>query len=214
VAVPTEAEERRLVIRFARQWALRYPELDGLIAIHQELKFARAAATNSFTFYRSLLEQGYRPGIPDLVLPVAHWTFHGLWIELKRVRGSSVSREQRWWHEKLRGFGHLVVVAKGARPAIEWLLWYVGAEGAAAPGELDGGGESDERTSHGMGVESLAVSRRGAPGASRHRGRDLGSARGPVLDVGPATGEEGPHLPLDVSGRTPPARSRRLRRHR
>src|SRR5262252_6718596 len=122
VAVPTEAEERRLVIRFARQWALRYPELDGLIAIHQELKFARAAATNSFTFYRSLLEQGYRPGIPDLVLPVAHWTFHGLWIELKRVRGSSVSREQRWWHEKLRGFGHLVVVAKGARPAIEWLL--------------------------------------------------------------------------------------------
>lgn len=56
--------------------------------------------------------QGMLVGVPDLFLP----SFQ-LFIEMKKREGGVVSKEQQECHERLRGFGYIVVVAKGAKEA-------------------------------------------------------------------------------------------------
>jgi len=126
--VPTEREERRMVVRFRDQWRSKYPELRYLIAIHNEQRFVRSQARSFFAYWQGMTEQGYQAGIPDYVLPVARWGYFGLWIELKRLRGSQVTPEQRAWCQALANLGHAVVVAKGASVVCETLLWYVQGE--------------------------------------------------------------------------------------
>lgn len=60
------------------------------------------------------------PGVPDLFIPA--W---GLWIEMKRADGGTVSAVQKDWHAYLRSIGQRVIVARGfadARRQIEAML--------------------------------------------------------------------------------------------
>jgi hypothetical protein len=56
---------------------------------------------------KKLKAQGVIPGIPDLNLPVARSGFHGLYIELKKARGS-VKADQWEIMEALHRQGHCV----------------------------------------------------------------------------------------------------------
>lgn len=69
--------------------------------------------------------EGVRPGVPDLMLPTPRGPYHGLFVEMKRQKGGSVSAEQKDWLEYLTAQGYRAVVCKGfeeARKEIECYL--------------------------------------------------------------------------------------------
>lgn len=108
--IPTEHEDQCAVIQ---RFDLKYKEHRGrLFAIPNGSYKSRAAAS-------SFKKEGLRAGVPDLMLPVAKQGYHGLFIEMKRLKGSVTSKEQKDWHEYLSGQGYLCVVCKGAQSAID-----------------------------------------------------------------------------------------------
>lgn len=56
---------------------------------------------------------GAVPGVPDLCIPYARKSLHGLYIELKRISGGVVSAQQREWLQFLNDEGFKAVVCKG-----------------------------------------------------------------------------------------------------
>ena len=115
---PTEDQEQATVV----DWANRTSGIDprrGLL-LHVPNGGARSPATGA-----RMRRLGVRPGVPDLLLPVAVLPYHALWIEMKRRRGGSLSPEQRAWIGALRYEGCAVVVARGADEAIEAIEMYL-----------------------------------------------------------------------------------------
>lgn len=98
----TEHEEQREFVRWMRQ---THPDV-RLFAIPNGGH--RGASQGA-----RLKAEGVSAGVPDLYVPALR-----LWIEMKRGDGGVVSREQRDWHEYLRGIGDVVVVAHGKDAAI------------------------------------------------------------------------------------------------
>lgn len=70
--------------------------------------------------------QGLRPGWPDVDLPVKRFPYSGLRIEIKRVKGGSLSSQQKRIHTLLRQQGRRVEVCKGWREAVAVTLDYLG----------------------------------------------------------------------------------------
>ena len=61
-----------------------------------------------------LKAEGVSSGVPDLYIPELK-----VWIEMKRQKGGTVSKEQKDWHEYLRSIGDTVLVCKGFEQAKE-----------------------------------------------------------------------------------------------
>ena len=136
---PSEHSEQVATIDWAELMSNRHPELKLIFAI------PNGGNRNIVTAVR-LKAEGVKAGVPDLCLPVrtpkihkikdpcpglcaiqsGFW--HGLWIEMKKRKGSTTSKEQKWWHEKLRDQGYQVEVCKGASEAIEAISDYLGIE--------------------------------------------------------------------------------------
>lgn len=76
----------------------------------------------------SLKGQGLRPGVPDIDLPVARNGWHGLRIELKRVKCGTVSQDQKRMHAMLTEQGYLVRVCKGWQEAVAVVVDYLKKE--------------------------------------------------------------------------------------
>jgi hypothetical protein len=68
----------------------------------------------SISVARKMKAEGLVSGVPDLFVPALT-----LWIEMKRVRRGSVSKEQTVMIQHLRAIGHTVIVAKGWQNGIE-----------------------------------------------------------------------------------------------
>lgn len=87
-----------------------------------------------------LKAEGVRAGVPDVCLPVrsAGGTRIGLWIELKRERGGTVSPAQRDWHARLEAAGHRVVVARGWQAAAEAICDHLGLPVSLTPWRGEG----------------------------------------------------------------------------
>lgn len=64
-----------------------------------------------------LKASGAKAGIPDLFLPIPSGEYHGLYIELKRVKGSSTSLIQKKWLGLLLNQGYQAIVCFGAEDA-------------------------------------------------------------------------------------------------
>jgi hypothetical protein len=60
--------------------------------------------------------EGVKSGVPDLFLPVAKDSFHGLFIEMKNEKGKA-SKNQREWIERLNNQGYLALVCAGWQDA-------------------------------------------------------------------------------------------------
>ena len=69
--------------------------------------------------------EGVKAGVPDIFLPVPSQGMHGLFIELKRLKGGTVSREQKAWMEALTMQGYAAVVCRGAAEAEEAICDYL-----------------------------------------------------------------------------------------
>ena len=68
--------------------------------------------------------QGVKRGVPDLCLPVARGTYHGLYIEMKTETGET-RPEQYWWIQTLNDHGYFEV-CHGWKSAVRVLEWYMG----------------------------------------------------------------------------------------
>lgn len=85
---------------------------------------------------RKLKSEGVKEGVPDLFLAWPCGGMPGLFIEMKRVRGGSLSAAQKRWHAQLVAAGYAVVVCRGAAEALNCLRRYLNG------GEGDVGNES------------------------------------------------------------------------
>ena len=100
--IPTEHEEQRAFISWWRKsfdgvWIYAVPNGGG--------RGIREAGR--------LKAEGVSAGVPDLVAPAL-----ALYIEFKKQKGGSVSKEQKEWHAHLRACGYIVIIPKGAAEAV------------------------------------------------------------------------------------------------
>lgn len=124
----SEHDEQVLIFDFALRLANRYPELDLLYAIPNggELPYRRISKNKVWSPERAkLIQEGMKPGVPDMCLPVARNGFHGLYIELK-FKDNKPTAEQEVWINKLVEQGYLAVVCWGGVDAIENICEYLG----------------------------------------------------------------------------------------
>jgi hypothetical protein len=99
--IPSEHEEQREVVKWFRQ------TFNGvrIFAIPN-------GGARSITTATRLKVEGVSSGVPDLYVPA--WK---LWIEMKRVEGGVVDKNQKDWHDYLKSIGDRVMVCRGADEA-------------------------------------------------------------------------------------------------
>lgn len=116
--VPLESEEQITLFQWARLQSGKYPELSLLYHVPNGGSRNRAEAAR-------LQAEGVKAGVPDLCLPVPRGQFHGLYIELKRMRGSRTSDLQVSWMESLMKQGYCVALCKGWQAAAQTIIEYL-----------------------------------------------------------------------------------------
>lgn len=114
----TEDQEQMLIFQWAAFAHGKHPELDLLYHIPNGGKRSKAEAGR----FKAM---GVKSGVPDLMLPVQKNGYHGLYIELKREKGGTVSPEQQKWINALRKQGYAVEVCKGFEQARCLLVEYL-----------------------------------------------------------------------------------------
>jgi len=116
--VPTESQEQIAVIQWCKRAVSEYPEVDNMFHI------PNGGKRNIATAARLKLE-GVKPGVPDLFLAAASRGYHGLFIEMKRLKGGSLSGKQKEWFKNLKKAGYACVEAEGAQRAIALIKSYL-----------------------------------------------------------------------------------------
>ena len=71
----------------------------------------------AMTTAKKLRAEGVVSGVPDLYIPC-----YGLWVEMKRREGGTLSDEQKRIHDYLRSIGDKVIVGYGAEDASRKVL--------------------------------------------------------------------------------------------
>ena len=117
--VPTEERECDTLIVWRDLQLGRWPELALLYHTANEGKRTPQMGAR-------LKAMGMRPGVSDYFLPVARGGSHGLWIEMKRVRGGKVEPEQAQWIDSMLRQGYAACVCRGADEAIRVIVEYMG----------------------------------------------------------------------------------------
>lgn len=102
----TENQEQQLLFEWAALSAGRWPELALMYHIPNGGSRSKSEAGR-------FKAEGVKSGVPDICLPVARGGYHGLYIELKRIKGGRVSPAQKWWIAALRDQGYYACVCKG-----------------------------------------------------------------------------------------------------
>jgi len=68
---------------------------------------------------------GLRAGVSDLFMAYPTHGKHGLWIEMKKRRGSKISPEQRTWINRMNSLDYVAVVAYGWEHATKVIAQYL-----------------------------------------------------------------------------------------
>lgn len=102
----TESQEQQLLFEWAALSAGRWPEL----ALMYHIPNGGSRSKSEAGRFRA---EGVKAGVPDICLPAARGGYHGLYIELKRIKGSRVSTAQQGWIAALRDQGYYACVCKG-----------------------------------------------------------------------------------------------------
>ncbi len=118
---PSEHEEQAKVIAWTEVNKDRYPDVDMIFAVPNGAMKTKAGA-------RKFKREGLKSGVPDLVLPVVTAEHPGLYIEMKKIKGGTVSDDQKEWLRRLEGQGYKTVVARGHREAIRAIDNYYSQE--------------------------------------------------------------------------------------
>lgn len=132
--IATEHDEQVGLFRWAAMQTAKYSELALMFAVpNGGLRNATVAA--------KLKAEGVKAGVPDILLPVARGGYHGLFIEMKRVKGGKLSAEQAHWITKLLEQKYAVYKCEGwvkAKECIEQYLKLAPERGKKAVFPQDG----------------------------------------------------------------------------
>lgn len=120
-----EHDEQSALFTWANLSRSIFPDLEWMAAIpnggHRNLLVAR-----------KMKAEGVKPGIPDVILPVARHGFHGLFLEMKTEANrpkhggkGGCSDVQIRWHEALRDRGYKVAVCYGFEEARKTIVDYL-----------------------------------------------------------------------------------------
>ena len=132
--LPTETQDQKLLFEWARLQKGAYPELECMFHIPNEGK--RTAQTGE-----RLKAAGLSSGVPDICLPVARCGYNALYIELKRQKGGTLSKNQKLWLERLNKAGNLAVRCNGFYEAKAVIVRYLkGARNAESRAQMDKSG--------------------------------------------------------------------------
>lgn len=118
---PTEHQEQVAFFEWWKIWARSLPYLAFAIP---------NGGARHITTARKLKAEGVKSGVPDIFIAWPRGGFHGLFVELKRKVGGSVSKEQKEKIKELRNAGYAVVIAKGWEEAAELVRGYAFSGGA------------------------------------------------------------------------------------
>lgn len=118
MTIARESEEQRALFEWAA-WSMgKWPELAMLFHIPNGGKRGKAEAGR-------LKAEGVSAGVPDLCLPVPRGGYHGLYIELKRIKGGEVSKSQKEWLALLNRQGYFAMVCFGWQEAARTITKYL-----------------------------------------------------------------------------------------
>lgn len=81
---------------------------------------ARSATTGAL-----LKAEGVRAGVPDLFLAVPRGSYHGLFIEMKKIKGGVVSAAQECRCAELHSQGYAVEICHGWQEAVTTITSYL-----------------------------------------------------------------------------------------
>jgi hypothetical protein len=94
---------------------------------HEQMVSAKWMDQNGIIFYHignggfrhyleavKLKQGGVKAGVPDFCIPVARGGYHGMYCELKRRSGGTLSERQKEWRDILIKEGYYWVEAKGS----------------------------------------------------------------------------------------------------
>lgn len=116
--VPTESVEQQSLFQWAAWQSNTYPELSLMYHVPNGGSRNKAEAGR-------FKAEGVKAGVPDICLPVARGGYHGLYIELKRLKNSKTSDEQKLWLDNLSKQGYFVAVCKGWENAAQTIIHYL-----------------------------------------------------------------------------------------
>ena len=119
---PNEFEEQVAIFEWAKLNQNRDPRLKWLNASLSGIRLPVGLAVKA-------KRSGLVAGIPDIDLPVKAGGYSGLRIELKKLKGGVLSREQVECLLFLKEQGYRAVCRRGAEAAIEEIKQYLGFEG-------------------------------------------------------------------------------------
>lgn len=113
--IPTEAQEQ---IKFATWLSKR------------GVKFSASANGGSRNYIEAakFKRMGVSAGFPDIEIPLPVKPYHGLYIEIKRLKGGRVSDLQKEWLDYLNKHGYCAMVAYGCEEAKDIFLKYINFE--------------------------------------------------------------------------------------
>jgi hypothetical protein len=121
-----EHDEQVAVIDWCFANMQKYPELDLIFAVPNGVMLGGGkigAIRMNF-----LKAEGLRPGVSDLMLPVARGKFHGAFIEMKTLTGK-VSENQEQFIAAVEDQGYFAPVCWGAEDAIDNIQYYLELKG-------------------------------------------------------------------------------------
>jgi VRR-NUC domain len=81
--------------------------------------------TTSKQYGQKAALEGVKAGVPDLFLPVPNNGYHGLFIEMKRLDGGTLSAVQKQWLKNLKEQGYKAEVCHGCEAAKAVLVEYL-----------------------------------------------------------------------------------------
>lgn len=114
VAVPLEHDEQSAFFSWLDR---QHPDL-----------IAYAIPNGGFRAKRTAMKlklEGVKKGIPDIHIAERCGPYAGMYIEMKRQKGSTTSKEQHATISRLRDKGYFVVIAKGWEQAVSHLNYYL-----------------------------------------------------------------------------------------
>ena len=122
--IPTESEEQQALFDWINLNKGHYPELK--LMHHTPNEGKRSVSTGA-----RMKKEGLISGVPDIHLPVAKGNYHSLYIELKRIKYSKISKEQEEFIRLLNMYDNFAIICYGWEQAIKVIEWYL--KGATEP---------------------------------------------------------------------------------
>lgn len=114
-----EEQAQARVVKWCRANQIKYPALRWIVGSLNGVRLTYGPAVKA-------KKSGMNKGFPDLQLPVRTLKYSGLFIEMKRKNGGTVSKVQREWIEHLYAQGYYIAVCHGHIEAIETIKTYLG----------------------------------------------------------------------------------------